>query len=710
MQCTVVTDSKSAGIGNGLTYDVGGLSLRPGSHVRVPLRNKLVEGIVLDIIEKRGQETYDLKQIKEVLGEQPLLSEAALKTVRWMSEQYLCPLRLALSVWLPSGPWSVVLPKEIIGYRVSPLAPDAVRGAKQQAVLEYLRDRDWASREQISQETGASSSVLNAMKTKGLLTEEKRKEEFAAPSSDSALRESPVLSGAQEAVYELIKTDSRPSLLFGVTGSGKTEIYAKLIADAVTAGKQAILLLPEILLTEHFIDRFEALLQRPAISILHSRLTPAERRNEWKRIHRGEVSLVIGSRSALFAPLKNLALVILDEEHEWTYKNEQSPRYHARETAETLCRFAAARLLLGSATPSLESWARAKEGRYHLARLPMRYRDQPLPTVRVVDLAEVQFGELYPFSPTLVEAIGARLDRKEQTVLFLNRRGTASALLCLQCRRRVVSPVSQLPFTLHTDRSGKPFLLDHTTGTVAPVPAQCPHCASVKLHSVGAGTQKIELLLKRLFPTARLLRADADTLQDPGDMRKLLQAMRHGEADILLGTQTVVKGLDLPDVTLAAVLIADIGMSLPHFRAGERIFQLLTQLTGRSGRAKPGEVIIQTFRPDSPEIIAAAKHETEKYLETELKLRLYNKYPPASRMVRLIVRGEDCEKRAKKLYVECMRDIALNGRDIKCSTAPTFFGGGKVWHVLLRGDEPRAALAGVDLRGVSVDIDPLETL
>ncbi len=322
----------------------------------------------------------------------------------------------------------------------------------------------------------------------------------------------------------------------------------------------------------------------------------------------------------------------------------------------------------------------------------------------------MQFGELYPFSPTLIEAIGTRLDRGEQTVLFLNRRGTASALLCLQCRRRVVSPESQLPFTLHTGRDGKPFLLDHTTGTVAPVPAQCPHCASVKLHSVGAGTQKIELLLKRLFPAARLLRADADTMQEPGDMRRLLTAMRGREADILLGTQSVVKGLDLPEVTLAAVLIADIGMSLPHFRAGERIFQLLTQLTGRSGRSKPGEVIIQTFRPDSPEIVAAARHETEKYLDTELKLRIYSRYPPASRMVRLIARGEDCEKRARKLYVDCMREIALNRRDVKCSTAPTFFGGGKVWHVLLRGEEPRAVLAGVDLQGVSVDIDPLETL
>ncbi len=712
MYCTVITASKSAGIGNGLTYEMEAGTLEAGSPVRVPLRNSLVEGIVLDIQGERTAEKYDVKKVQEILGQEPLLTTAALQTVRWMASYYCCSLRQALSVWLPAAPWSGVLPQEIAGYRLRRMDSAAIRGKKQQTILDFLMGREWTSRKEILRETGVSPAVLHTLVTKGVLQLEPRKEQPVQKTEERAspLRALPLLTPAQEAVYESIKNDPRPALLFGITGSGKTEIYAKLIADAVASGKQALLLLPEILLTEHFIGRFELLLDRSAISILHSRLTPAQRRNEWKRIHHGDVSFVIGSRSALFAPLRSLAVVILDEEHEWTYKNEQTPRYHARETAEELCRHSGAQLLLGSATPSLESWARAKSGRYHLVRLPSRYLEQPLPQVRIVDLAEVQFGNLYPLSPSLIAAIQTRLDRKEQTVLFLNRRGVASALLCLQCRRRVICPASQLPFTLHHTSKGRPYLLDHTTGTVAEVPARCPHCQSTKLHGIGAGTQRIELLLHSLFSGARLLRADADTIQQPEEMRSLLFKMRNNEADILLGTQSVVKGLDLPNVTLAAVLIADIGLSLPHFRAGERIFQLLTQLTGRSGRAKPGEVIIQTFRPQAPEVLAASRHETEKYMEDELRVRIYSGYPPASRMIRLIVRGEAPDIRAKKLHNEAMKAALQLGNDCKTTAAPAFFGGGKVWHVLLRGNAPQELLPHLDLHDIAVDVDAMETM
>ncbi|MSR86880.1 primosomal protein N', partial [Candidatus Peribacteria bacterium] len=505
--------------------------------------------------------------------------------------------------------------------------------------------------------------------------------------------------------------------------------YASLITDVVKNGKQAILLVPEILLTENVIDRFEQLLPRDRIAVLHSRLKPGQRKEEWKRIHRGEVSLVIGSRSALFAPLHQLGLIIIDEEHEWTYKNEQTPRYHARETAEALCRHAGAKLVLGSATPSLESWARAKSEmiggagflpagtaarkaapRYHLARLPDRYGSNALPTVRIVDLAQTEFGSQYPFSQELITAIDERLKKKEQCVLFLNRRGMASALLCMQCRRRVISPESQLPFTVHHRADGTPYLVDHSTGTTGAVPAHCPHCASAELREVGAGTQRIESILQRIFPRARLLRADTDTLETPEQMRALLHKMKNDGADILLGTQTVVKGLDLPNVTLAAVLIADIGLSLPHFRAGERILQLLTQLTGRSGRAKPGEVIIQTFRPDAPEVVAAAKHETERYLEDELKMRTHAGYPPVTSMIRILLRGPDAESRAKKLQAELLNANARSTEQTKISRAPTLFGGGREWHILLRGLNPRSLLEHINRNEIVIDVDPMETL
>jgi len=713
MYCTVVTSSKSPGIGNGLTYEVTQGKLVPGQSVRVPLRSRLVDGIVLAVSEAKAESEYDMKQVAEILGNQPLLTQPTLETARWIAKYYCCSLRSALGVWLPPAPWTNALPKSVIGYSKAIAGDALLRSKKQQAILEVMHGKEWVSRQQLLHESGASASVVQTLVKKGMLREERRVEDTLTQATSehrSRLKAIPILSPSQEEVYVSMKNDARPSLLFGITASGKTEIYARMIVDTVRAGKQAILLLPEILLTEHFIERFQELLSADSIAVIHSHLSEVQRREEWRKIRRGDVSLVIGSRSALFSPLPDIGLIILDEEHEWTYKNEQTPRYHARETAEKLCQFSKAKLVLGSATPSLESWARAKAGLYHLARLPTRYREQPLPTVRLVDLADVEFGNNYPLSPTLIEAIRERLNRKEQSVLFLNRRGVASALLCLQCRRRVICPESQLPYTIHHSQSGKPYLLDHTTGMMADVPATCPHCGSVRLHSIGAGTQRVEILLGRLFPTARIIRADSDTMQHPDDMRTLLSRMRKNEADILLGTQSVVKGLDLPEVTLAAVLVADVGLSLPHFRAGERIFQLLTQLTGRSGRSKPGEVIIQTFRPEAPEIAAAAKHETEKFLENELKMRIYGGYPPASIIVRLISRGDDAEKHAKKAYAQAISAGLKLRNETKVTVAPTLFGGGKVWHVLLRGADPQSLLSSIDLKELTVDVDPVETV
>lgn len=717
MFAKVVTASRSSFIGNGLTYEINtSENLKLGSTVTVPLRNKFIEGVIVELNEHRKEEEYDVKTIKELLAGEPLLTEAQIKTVRWMAEYYICTLRSALGIWLPQTPWSSVLPQNVLGYKLSERAKTSadfsdIRGKKQKQVLEFISGTPWVSRDDIKKETGASAAILTALKESGWIIEEWRKEEQPEFERQSLpLKEQPILTPAQEAAYEAMKNDPKPSLLFGVTGSGKTEIYAQFIVDAIKHGKQAILLVPEILLTEHTVHRFDSLLDRDAISIIHSRLTKAERKREWKRIHEGKVSLVIGSRSALFSPLKRLGVVIIDEEHEWTYKNEQTPRYHARDTAESLCRFSGAKLVMGTATPSLEAWSRTKSGQYHLARLPMRYKEQSLPDVKVIDLIDARFGLLYPFTTPLLDAIAERLRRKEQSVLFLNRRGVASALLCLQCRRRIVSPESQLPFTVHHTSAGRPFLMDHTSGLIADVPELCPHCQSPKLHPIGAGTQKIEQILKQQFPTARIIRADADTIQEPEQMRHLLATMRNQEADILLGTQAVVKGLDLPHVTLAAVLLADIGLSLPHFRAGERIFQLLTQLTGRSGRAKAGEVIIQTFRPDAPEVQAAAKHETEKYLDTELKLRTYAGYPPMTQMIRLIFRGDKPEIRAKAAQRKLIEIIAKKNPNTRIGVSPTFFGGGKEWHILLRGENVRQLLEYIDLQDMVVDVDPMETV
>ncbi len=707
MFCTVITQSRAVGIGDGLTYSCDE-SVRPGDLVRVPLRSKQTLGLVIDVLESKPEGSGDLKVVTERVMP-GVLPEEYLKSIRWMAEETFTSIRYVLGLWLPTTEWDKLLPTEVTGYSVSH-SPAPVRGAKREEVCEYLRTREWASEHEILDHTSASPAVLKAMAAAKILTRSKRRAEFPGPLPEPPVSIPPVLTREQQLACEAILESTKPSLLFGVTGSGKTEVYACLIDSALKTGGQAIVLVPEILLSETIIDRFAKILPRERISLVHSKLTPAQRRKEWLKARTGEAALILGSRSALFAPCRDLRLIVIDEEQEWTYKNERMPRYHARTAAERIAKDAGAKLVLGSATPSIESWMRARKNEFTLIRLPNRYGKAPLPKVTVVDLAEVKFGENYPFSPPLIEGIRQRLAAKEQSVLFLNRRGTASALLCLECRRRIVSPESQLPFTVHMGPGHRPFLLDHASGLRAPAPDACPHCGSTRLHAVGAGTQRLETLLKKLFPTARVLRADSDTLESPQQMRELLSTMEKGKADILVGTQTVALGLDLPQVTLAGVLVADVGLSLPHFRASERVFQLLTQLSGRSGRRVPGEVIIQTFRPEAPEVIAAATHDAENFLEQELKMRMATKYPPFTRMVRLLVRGTSSQFRARQLHAQLSGKAMKLGVQYKIAAAPTFAGGGKEWHVLIRGEDPVLLLKDMSLADVAVDVDPTETL
>lgn len=710
MKWIVLPATKNPGISGGLTYDAGDTDLREGMLVKINLRKKDTEGLVLGVDESKEAPAFDVKFIQEKMHDVPVLSEAQVKTLRWMADYYHCSVRGALTPFLPGSPWRTLLPQPEKGLRRTSKQVNEKLGKRQEALLDQMEGKEWVSLNDLRRSGEWSSAAAKSLIEKGYVEAEEKIDAITERKSYEIEKDPHALTEEQRTAYEAMKAEKKPSLLFGITGSGKTEVYAEMIADMAKQGKQSILLVPEILLTEHTIHRFEAMFHREHIAVLHSRLTPASRRAEWKRIHTGEAALVIGSRSALFAPCRNLGLVVIDEEHEWTYKNEQTPRYHARDTAEKLCAFAGAKLVLGSATPSLESWARTKNGQYHLARLTKRYKDQALPSVRVIDLAGVKFGDLYPFSPPLLEAIQQRLDKGEQTVLFLNRRGIATAILCLNCRRRLVSPESQLPYTVHRDGRGNPFLMDHFSGVTAHIPARCPHCQSVDLMPVGAGTQRLEELIAMRFPKARILRADSDTLKHPEQMRALLKKMRDREADILLGTQSVVKGLDLPEVTLAAVLLADVGLSLPHFRAGERVFQLLTQLTGRSGRAKPGDVIIQTFRPMTVEVVAAAEHKTEEYMETELKLRTTLNYPPASDMIRFLISGVTPNVRAKKLQQDLQKLIQEESMFASVMSAPTLFGSGKEWHVLLRGHNLRRLLPKLDLSEVTVDVDPIDCI
>lgn len=638
--------SRSQAIGNGLTYRGDDAAVRPGVLVRMKLRGKATQGIVVAEDNASTLDEAKVMAIDAVEHEMPLLPEASLKTLRWMADHYRTTQRQALTPFLPPPPWHRIF-------------------------LAEMRD----------------------------------------PMTELPLPEAPPLTPEQSRVADAVLASgtAKPTLLFGVAGSGKTEVYAHLVRAMIARGKQSIVLVPEIFLAEHIVDRLLKRLPPDSAVVMHSQLTPTERRKAWLKARTGEARVVIGPRSALFAPCPDLGLVILDEEHEWTYKNEQTPRYHARETAAELCRNAGAALVLGSATPSAESWDRARKGTYRLERLTERFGGAEFPAVRIVDLGEVD-GKQYPFSTALLGAIRERLDKKEQTVLFLNRRGLSSGVLCLDCRKRLLSAASQLPYAVHRDASGRSYLLDHLTNQRADMPATCPHCGSAKLHPVGAGTQKVEEMLARFFPEARIARADTDALKDPADMRALLKDLEAGNIDILFGTQMVAKGIDVPGVTLAAVLVADIGLSLPHFRAGEHGFQLLAQLTGRSGRKHPGEVVIQTYRPDAPEVVAAAQHRTEEYLDAELAVRATLGYPPAAGMVRFIVPGPGADTRARALRDALSAAIASSKAAATATASPTFYGGGAEWHVILKGADLRRLIDAVDTEGVSVDIDPMDLL
>jgi primosomal protein N' (replication factor Y) len=439
-------------------------------------------------------------------------------------------------------------------------------------------------------------------------------------------------------------------LLHGVTGSGKTEIYLQAIAYALEQGKGAIVLVPEISLTPQTVERFKARFSsgklQTLVAVLHSHLSAGERHDEWHKIRQGRARIVIGARSAIFAPVEPLGLIIVDEEHEHTYKQEEAPRYHARDVAIVRGQMEGAVVVLGSATPSMESYYNCQQGKYTRLDLPERVDDQKMPVVRVVDLRQAARKEKGPpiFSPQLKEAITQRLEKGEQTILFLNRRGYSSSLQCERCGKVCECPNCSLALTYHRPEN---LLRCHLCGHNERVPAICPNekCKNPAIRYSGLGTQKIEEVLGKLFPKARVKRMDADVMKRKEDYRKVLGDFRTGKIDILIGTQMIAKGLHFPNVTLVGIIHADLSLNMPDFRAGERTFQLLTQVAGRAGRGDvEGEVFVQAFAPFHPAIQYARRHDFVGFYEQEMEFREQLKYPPASRVALLTLKGRNEQK------------------------------------------------------------------
>ncbi|WP_155590182.1 primosomal protein N' [Lysinibacillus cavernae] len=507
------------------------------------------------------------------------------------------------------------------------------RAAKQRLLLQWMCQHLGEVRppQQICEETGVSLSVLEAVIDKGA-AQFVQEEVFRDPFTKDVSRTHALqLTDEQQVALQALTTAmeqqlAQTFLLHGVTGSGKTEVYLQAIQKVLDEGKDAIMLVPEIALTPQMTERFRSRFGE-MVAVMHSGLSVGEKYDEWRKIQQGKVRVVVGARSAIFAPFTNIGLIILDEEHESTYKQEDSPRYHARDVAIWRSEFYKCPIILGSATPALESFARAKKGVYTLLSLKQRALHQALPTVFIADMREeLRHGNRSMFSESLIEAIRVRLEKNEQMVLFLNRRGYSSFVLCRDCGTVVQCPNCDISLTYHRTTEK---LKCHYCGYEEHVPQICPQCQSDHIRYFGTGTQKVEEELFKLFPEARVLRMDVDTTKHKGAHEEILEAFGAGLADILLGTQMIAKGLDFPNITLVGVLSADTSLHLPDYRAAERTFQLLTQVSGRAGRHdKPGEVIIQTYTPEHYAIELAKTQEYEPFYEREMFLRRRSSYPP----------------------------------------------------------------------------------
>jgi primosomal protein N' (replication factor Y) len=646
-----------------------------GSRVQVPFGARKVLGIVTAVAEESAHTS--LKPIVKVIGAQTLVTPKVLRLARWIADYYCCAPEIALKSVLPEAvrhedaSW-----RERLFVRVLPVSGEFPKLPKRQLeVWNIIEERREILLSELVTLAETTAATVRKLEDRGLLSITNEISERDPYAREQILATQPlVLNPSQAVALEKIKMamnrgedrgpkledgKSQPTsshspastfLLHGVTGSGKTEVYLQAIAHALERGQGAIVLVPEISLTPQTVERFKARFSsgklQTLVAVLHSHLSAGERHDEWHKIRQGRARIVIGARSAIFAPVEPLGLVIVDEEHEHTYKQEEAPRYHARDVAIVRGQMEGAVIVLGSATPSLESYHNCKKGKYALLELPERVDDQKMPLVRVVDMrqaARKEKGTLI-FSPQLKEAITKRLEKGEQTILFLNRRGYSSSLQCEKCGHVCECPNCSLSLTYHRPEN---LLRCHLCGYNERVPAVCPNekCKNPAIRYSGLGTQKVEDVLGKLFPKARIKRMDADVMKRKDDYRKVLGDFRTGKIDILIGTQMIAKGLHFPNVTLVGIIYADLALNMPDFRAGERTFQLLTQVAGRAGRGDvEGEVFVQAFAPFHPAIQYARRHDFVGFYEQELEFREQLKYPPTARVALLTLKGRNEQK------------------------------------------------------------------
>ena len=622
--------------------------INPGVVVTVPFGkgNTLRKGYVIGVTGKAKYDTARIKEIQGVSTDDETTESRLIALAAWMKETYGSTMIQALKTVLPVKDKVRAKEKRLIFFQgdrnVAEELLAELSGSRFRARERFLRailESGSLEYTYASKELGANVSVLDFFEKKGMIRLESQ-EMYRIPDQADLVKEDRELclneeqqAAAEQIFQEWQKPEPRPTLLFGVTGSGKTQVYMRLIQQVIEEGKQAIVLIPEIALTYQTVRRFYAMFG-DKVSVLNSRLSQGERYDQFKRAKRGEVQVMVGPRSALFTPFFNLGLIVIDEEHEPTYKSENTPRYHARETAIQRARMEYANVVMGSATPSLSAYSRAESGEYLLVKLNARYEERPLPQVSIVDLREeLKKGNRSVLSTELKTSLSETLRKKEQTMLFLNRRGYAGFVSCRACGHVMKCPHCDVSLSEHNGSR----LICHYCGYETVKPQVCPSCGSPHIGGFKAGTQQIEKVLEKDFPEARVLRMDFDTTRTKDSYEKILASFSRHEADILVGTQMIVKGHDFPDVTLVGVIAADLSLNMDDYHCGERTFQLLTQAVGRAGRgAKPGRAVIQTYQPEHYSIQAAATQDYGKFYKEEMSYRMLMDYPPAAHMMTVL--------------------------------------------------------------------------
>ena len=581
-------------------------------------------GSLLMLSDSKGP--YVLKPITAIVDETPFFSPKLLELVKRVADYTASPIEAVLKAALPAAVLKRnARAKELLYVEAAGTASvrqqDEGLTQRQKWLVENVRRLGGGWMQQLCRELKTTPASIRQLAAKRLVTVEARAKRRDPLANRKVLPSKPLkLNEEQRKALEAICAAERPVLLFGVTGSGKTEVYLQAIARELEAGRGAIVMVPEIALTPQTVQRFASRFG-DRVAVLHSALSDGERYDEWHRIRSGAARVVVGPRSAVWAPVRDLGLIVVDEEHETSYKQDEMPRYNARDTAVLRGALEDAKVVLGSATPSLESWMNVRRGKYVLAEMACRAGAGRLPAIRLVEMSG---GEIY--SRDLLESIRLRLDRSEQTILFLNRRGYSRSVVCGNCGFTVECPACGVPYTYHRADS---CLRCHICGGWVPVPETCPQCACRGFDFQGIGTQRAEAALAKCFPRARILRMDADSTSRKSSHDDILSAFRRGEADILLGTQMIAKGLDFPNVTLVGVLNADSALNLPDFRAGERAYQLFAQVAGRAGRAElPGEVCIQGHDVENPVLCAVVRGDFAAFAADELKAREECGLPP----------------------------------------------------------------------------------